>query len=166
MAIVNLTNSETFKIHGNAFEGQALTGGLDIYTITTSLDINPVGIEVDNGTFDPDVFENSASINGAQRFNHLIQLISTRAQPVIIGGISKTTGTTPTYSFTFYIEHPYAWEMSGDLAHPTLAETINGALDFVVGDAIGTDGVNTTVGKVVQLFNDVDPNSPTRSEIE
>lgn len=160
MAITNLTNSLPYKIHGNSFEGQALTGGLDIYTISTTLDINPVGVEVDAGTFDPDYFPlNGGTLNGAQRFNKLIQLISTRAQPVIIGGVLSTGGTTPTYSFTFYIEHTDAWVVNGDATHPTLGETINGILDFVVGTTIGTDGVNTTVSSVTQLFNDLDINN-------
>lgn len=160
MALTNLTNSLPYKIHGNSFEAEALTGGLDLYTITTTLDINPVGVEVEPGTFDPDYFPlNGGTLNGAQRFNKLIQLISTRAQPVILGGVASTGGDTPTYSFTFYIEHPSAWEQNGDNLHPTLAETINGVLDFVVGSTIGTDGVNTTVGSVTQIFNDLDPSN-------
>lgn len=169
MAITNLTNSGSFRIHGNAFEGQALTGGLDLYTITTTLDINPVGVDTTNGTFDPEFLPlelaSGATPNGAQRFNKLIELISTRAQPVIIGGVAATTGDTPTYSFTFYIEHPYAWEVnaletaSQTVTRPTLSDTINGVLDFVTGSTIGTDGVNTTVAKAGQFFNDLDPNN-------
>lgn len=127
------------KVHGTSFPGQALTGSLNFYVVRTLNDIRPSAAKDPN---DP----------AQKRLNKLIEVISLRAQPVIIGEIvvenelrssvvdlpARTDDVTypgtatevPVYSMMFAIEKNMAWEVLG-VANPTLAETLNGIEGFV-----------------------------------
>ncbi len=123
----------TQKVHGVSFPGQHLSGGLNYYTVRTTLDIRP--------SADKDL--NDAA---QKRLNKLVETISLRAQPVIMGrvvesveakadvidlpAVSALPGTDVTiYVLKFAIEHNFAWEVEGN--NPTLAESLNGVEGFV-----------------------------------
>jgi hypothetical protein len=127
------------KVHGTSFPGQALTGNLNFYAIRTLLDIRPSAAKDPN---DP----------AQKRLNKLIETISLRAQPVILGSVEVATelrssnvdlpsrtdtvtypGTStevPVYTLIFAIEKNWAWEVVG-VANPTLAESLNAVEGFV-----------------------------------
>lgn len=134
------------KVNGVSFPGQHLTGGLNYYTVRTLLDIRPtVSGEIGaDGVFD----QSTADISNAaqQRLDKLVEVISTRAQPVIMGRVRVSTEAkaditdlpavaalpgpnVDVYVFKFAIEHNQAWEVSGN--NPDLAETLHGIAGFV-----------------------------------
>lgn len=141
----------TNKVHGFSMPGQHITGGLDFFTVYTTLDITPVEF-TEHGTYVPEFsagtyatnYQDSRVVDSQYRLEKLIETIATRAQPVIMSGVETvvadadtatkidmplaTAGTT-LYSFTFAIEHPDAWEIIGNDA--TLQDSIDGVLDFV-----------------------------------
>lgn len=135
----------TQKINGVAFPGQHLTGGLNYYTIRTTLDIRPSASH--------DIADAAQA-----RLNKLVETISLRAQPVIMGTVKESveqksaitdlpvvagmSGTTVTvYTFKFAIEHNLAWEVDGN--NPTLAESLDGVAGFVY--TVPTTGNNVSV---------------------
>lgn len=135
----------TQKVHGVSFPGQHLTGGLNYYTVRTVLDIRP--------SADKDL--NDAA---QKRLNKLVETISLRAQPVIMGKVVESveakaditdlpavagmSGTDVTvYTLKFAIEHNLAWEVEGN--NPTLAESLDGVEGFVF--TVPTTGNNVSV---------------------
>lgn len=73
------------QVNGKVLSGEHLTGNLQFYSVTTSIDITPV--------------------SGQANLNKLIEVISLNGQPVIMGAV---TGTGP-YSLKFAIEHAGSW---------------------------------------------------------
>lgn len=143
--------SYELKIHGTSNPGQFLTGNLNFYTIRTTLDIRP---SADKDPHDP----------AQSRLDKLVAVISTRAQPIILGGVQVTTepkssvtdlpaasavqGSDVTvYTIRFAIEHNQAWEVNGN--NPNLAETLNGVEGFV--HAYPTTDNNVAVATAVLL---------------
>ena len=141
----------TDKVHGFSMPGQHITGGLDFFTVYTTLDITPLEFEA-HGTYTPAFTEGTYATNyqdtrvvdSQLRLDKLIETISTRAQPVIMGAVTTVTADASTadtidlpaatagttlYTFTFAIEHPDAWAIVGN--DPSLNDTLNGVLDFV-----------------------------------
>ncbi len=129
------------RIHGKVNAGQSLTGGLDFFRIRTTLDIRA-------GAY------GDAS---QKRLDKLVQVISTRAQPVILRDVVVSTETDPAdlpaasgsvsvYTLEFAIEHRGAWTITTN--DPTLAETLDGIEGFVYDFANTTDN-NVAVDKVV-----------------
>lgn len=127
------------KVHGTSFPGQALTGSLNFYAVRSLMDIRP---STNKNPSDP----------AQKRLDKLIETISLRAQPVIIGEVTvanelrsstvdlpartdqtKYPGTAtevPVYTMVFAVEKNMAWEVMG-VANPTLPETLNGVEGFV-----------------------------------
>lgn len=130
----------TKKINGFSGAGQFLTGGLNFYTVVTTLDIRP---DASKGTDAQgvDQFGYYEATEAQKRLDKLVETISTRAQPVIMNSVVATTATAAdadvldvavggaVYKMTFAIEHNMAWEVSGS-ANPTLAESLDGVAGF------------------------------------
>ena len=141
----------TNKVHGFSMPGQHITGGLDFFTVYTTLDITPLEFDA-HGTYVPSFtagtyatnYQDTRVVDSQLRLDKLIETISTRAQVVIMGAVTTvvadantadtidmpaaTAGTT-LYTFTFAVEHPDAWAIVGN--DPSLNDTLNGVLDFV-----------------------------------
>lgn len=118
----------TEKVHGAAFAGQALTGGLNFYSVRTTLDIKATGVLSDESQ---------------KRLDKLVETISLRAQPVIMSAIVESAETDPAdipaaigegevtvYTLRFAVEHNKVWEL-GNSPDATLAESLNGIEGFV-----------------------------------
>lgn len=115
-----------------ANNSEAFGRKLDFYTIRTTLDITP-------GAY---------GTTSQNRLNALIEVIGLRAQPIIVSVEPVTSETAPVdlpvagsgsvsvYVMKFALEHFGAW--SG--ATPSLAESLNGVLDFVFANG-STDNV-------------------------
>lgn len=131
------------KVNGMAKPGQGLTGGLNFYTVRTLLDIRPTGNMADEAQV---------------RLDKLVQTISMRAAPVILGDVVVTSeakadivdlpaaaaapGTdVDVYTLKFAIEHDLAWELINN--DPSLAESLNGVAGFVF--TFPTDDNNVSV---------------------
>lgn len=128
-----------------ARNGESLGRQLDFYTIRTTLDITP-------GVY------GSVSQN---RLNALIEVIGTRAQPIIVSVEASSIETAPqdltaagtntvsVFELKFALEHFGAW----DGATPTLGSSLNGILDFVTTAVKVTPGVadNIAVTRFVAL---------------
>lgn len=138
------------KVHGDAFPAQALTGSMNYFTVRTTLDIRPVS----GGNTPPTVEQKEAQ----NRLNKLVEIISTRAQPIILGDIVVTTeaspvndlpvtasesGSIPVFNLKFAIEHNVAW------APEALADSLNGIAGFV--HTAPTTGNNVSVAIHTQL---------------
>lgn len=119
--------------------GESLGRQLDFYTIRTLLDITP-------GDF------GSAS---QDRLNRIIEVIGTRAQPIIVSVETASTETSPSdlpaatgsvsvFTLKFALEHVGAWEGTT----PTLAQSLNGIAGFV---SVGTDPHNVVVTRFGSL---------------
>lgn len=121
------------KVHGAVSPTSVVGGKLNYYTVRTLLDIRP------SATGD-------LKDEAQDRLNKLVEVISLRAQPMIIGGITVTSeakasiadlpaaaavqGTNVTvYTMKFVINHNQSWEVSGN--NPTLVETLDGVAGFV-----------------------------------
>jgi len=112
------------KIHGVSRDGEFLTGDMDFFTVRSLVDITTDA----NG--DP---ADQSQLN----LDKLIETISTRAQPVIIGQVS--TESAPNYDdfvgfstgtvwvLQFATEHTRAW---GPLTG-TVVDELNDALDGI-----------------------------------
>lgn len=133
------------KVNGMVSSDQALTGGLNYYTVRTTLDIRPTGVLSDASQ---------------KRLDKLVETISLRAQPVILSAVATTTETSPAdipsasgsvsvYTLKFAIEHNRAWEMGGS-PNPSLAETLDGVEGFVYDEAV-TNSNNVAVALVETL---------------
>lgn len=133
------------RVNGTVKPNQSLTGGLNFFTVRTTLDIRY------SATGD-------LSNEAQKRLNKLVEVISTRAQPVIIGDVAVSTETAPiadlpvtasstgdvtVYALNFSIEHNLAWEAEA------LAEVLNGVAGFVYD--VPTDQNNVAVVMRTQL---------------
>lgn len=133
------------RVNGTVKPNQSLTGGLNFFTVRTTLDIRY------SATGD-------LSNEAQKRLNKLVEVISTRAQPVIIGDVAVSTETAPiadlpvtasstgdvtVYALNFSIEHNLAWEAEA------LAEVLNGVAGFVYN--VPTDQNNVAVVMRTQL---------------
>lgn len=106
------------KVNGRAFGGEFLTGNMQFLTVTTSIDIRTTGMV-------------GASANSQARFDRLIEVVSQRAQPIILGGVTVDESN---YVVTFAIEHLDVWTATG----------LRDALDTQLPDDGYTSG-NTSV---------------------
>lgn len=131
------------KINGAAVPGEFLGKNLDFFVVRTSLDITPTG---------------SLADESQKRFEKLIETISTRTQPIVMGNVVVTdevapvadlpatlaagSGTTvQVYNFKFAMEHTEAWDNTGI----DLADSLDGIMGFV--STIPTDANNVSVEK-------------------
>jgi len=120
----------TTKVNGNAFAGDHVGKKFDYFTVRTTLDITATG-----------------NINDAsqQRLNKLVEVIATRAQPILQGQIGVSTESAPVadlpvtggmsgnvtvYTLRFAIEHHLAWPV--DPSNP-LVDSLGEALDGIAG---------------------------------
>ena len=134
------------RVNGAAVAGEFLTGDMDFFMLRTTLDITPTG---------------DFSDASQKRFEKVVEAISTRAQPVIMGNVFTTdevgpiadlpvtsisSGATITvYNFKFAIEHEEAWDNTGI----DLADTLDGIDGFV--STIPTDDNNVSVQKWTEM---------------
>lgn len=127
------------KVNGTARPVEHLTGNMDFFLVRTTLDITPTGN-----------LEDESQV----RFERLIEAISTRTQPVIMGNVYTSdetgpvadlpvaaSGTVTVYNFKFAMEHTEAWDNTG----VDLADTLDGVAGFV--STIPTDANNVSVTK-------------------
>lgn len=113
------------KVNGTSFPKEFLTKNMDFFTVRTTQDIT-----VDGSNDPADVSQ--------QRLDKLVETISLRAQPVILGEVVVETETAPVsdlpetqslstgdsvtvYTIRFATEHRAAWEDAD-----TLAEALDG----------------------------------------
>lgn len=115
-----LNSTETLGRKQRAGEGEYLGRNLDFYTVRTLLDIS----------------RGASESESQARLNALIQIIGTRAQPIIVNIEPVATETDPAdlpggegavsvYTLKFAIEHEGAWE-----ATPSLAQSLVGVAGF------------------------------------
>jgi len=93
------------KVHGFVSTGyESLTSNFEFITITTAIDIRLYA----NHTFStpPTPVEITAATTSQAALDKLIQIVSLRGQPVIMGAV---TGAGP-YVVKLTIEHPAAWQ--------------------------------------------------------
>jgi|HigsolmetaAR203D_1030402.scaffolds.fasta_scaffold04436_4 hypothetical protein len=76
------------KVNGKALPGENLTGNLQFFSVTTTVDIS--------GT----------TAQSQKAFDRLIEIISLNGQPVILGPVTVDGSD---YSFRFATEHAGAW---------------------------------------------------------
>lgn len=156
----------TDKVHGFSMPGQHITGGLDFFSVYTTLDITPLEFE-QHGTYVPSFtqgtyatnYQDTRVVDSQLRLDKLIETISTRAQPVIMGAVTTVTADASTadtidlpaatagttlYTFTFAIEHPDAWAIIGN--DPDINDTLNGVLDFV--NVVPKAGNNVVITRI------------------
>lgn len=161
------------KINGlNHGSRQNLTGGLDTYTIYTTVNITPTGVrKYVDGTLATNYRDQldltDAATLSQYNLDKLIEVLSSRGQPVIISGItsgatvpSSVTDFTPAsgatvYSIQFSNEHNMAWDV---VNNPTLAETLNGVGSFVYTGVSGAATNTLTVVKDSSYSNDFSVN--------
>lgn len=135
---------------------EALTIGLDYYTITTMINIMPqpvgafadvVGITAVSPS--PNAFMNQANAANVTTFvpgtipndfsqdalDRLIEIVSQRGQPVIMGAPVAVVNSVTTFKFA--IEHPSSWGVTANSSQqyvPMLANAIQtGGIDFGFG---------------------------------
>jgi hypothetical protein len=166
------------KVNGFSNSGEFLTGNLDFFTLRTTLDITPNGIvaEADSADYIDDpvlpytdingaVYNTVAAYNAARdvqiRFNKLIETISNKAQPIIVGGVpdpevelapvpdlpvtgSLTSGTpVNVYTFKFAIEHTEAWDPND------LEDALDGISGFVKSTLPNTTNVSIVLNSTL-----------------
>lgn len=108
------------KVQGWSQPGEFLVGSMDFWTLVLAgIDITPTGVTGDAADVNPAgvypivvngvSYANSTDYNTARakqvNFDKVIAVISTRAQPVILGAVAFSTNST----LKFAIEHPEAW---------------------------------------------------------
>ena len=132
----------TEKVNGWASKGDFMRREMDFFLVRTTLDITPSGSLEDESQL---------------RFERLIETVSTRAQPVILGNVYETEEVAPVadlpvtaassgatltvYNVKFAIEHEEAWDNTGI----DLADSLDGIAGFV--STIPTDDNNVSVEK-------------------
>ena len=135
------------KVNGFTATGiESLTSNFEFLTIATDVDIRTAA----NG---------SATSQAA--LDKLIQIVSERGQPVIMGNV---TGTSAPFGIMLAIEHPYAWECTAttgqvyndpraneDLVSKLKADGIN----YGFGGAIVTGSITTTTMTVTAVTSGV-----------
>ena len=127
----------TTKVNGYSTAGDFTRRNMDFYTVRSVLDFTPTG---------------SLSAVSQQRFDFLVETISTRAQPVILGQVFTTIETGPVsglpvtvsgvsaytiYNVRFAIEHEGAWENT----NVSLAESLDGLHGFVYTFPVSANNV-------------------------
>src|SRR6056300_1270386 len=80
------------QIHGTGRPGEHLTGAIEYFTAYTLVDVTDSGITDPNN---PD----TAGYNQAQNLNVLLQVISLRAQPIVVSVSKRTAQDMADYSF-------------------------------------------------------------------
>jgi hypothetical protein len=131
------------KVHGTSFSDQALVGGLVFYQVKTLVNITP------SADADPAAASQIA-------LDKLIEVISTRAQPVILGAVTSasvaatsvntdlpaagSSGNVTVYSIQFAVEHAAIWE-----ATPSLASSLDGIAGFVFTSPTTSNNVHVAV---------------------
>jgi hypothetical protein len=113
------------KVNGHVLAGESLTGNIDFFTLTTSVNI----LASDNGG-------NPAS---QARLDKLVEVISLRGQPIIMGTPFTASSN---YVFKFAIEHTGAWE--------GVTPSLVNAIELHAGH-LGFTASNTSVGVSARL---------------
>lgn len=134
------------KVNGyNHGSRQNLTGGLDFYTIYTTANITATGVrKYVSGTllsnYRDQLDLTDAATKSQYNLDKLIEVLSSRGQPVFISGVTSgatvpatVTDFTPAsgatvYSIQFAIEHNMAWDVisdAADAANPLNVGTLN-----------------------------------------
>jgi hypothetical protein len=109
------------KVNGHAFAGEHLTSNIDYFTVSTPVNLT------------------AAVANGISALDKLVEVVSLRGQPVIMGAV---TGTGP-YVLKFATEHKGSWNVSGDQVTDNSAADLKAAI-IAHGVGFGFDA-NTTV---------------------
>jgi hypothetical protein len=129
----------TVRVNGSGASGQKLTGGLDYFTLTTTVNITPTGVVAKSTTYGTISGSNTVKINGVTydgtltnatsdydaaraaqtAFDKIIEIISTRGQPVIMG-LPAWNGSSA-YVFRWAGEHRDAWYNLTQFASDTTA---------------------------------------------
>lgn len=171
----------TDKIHGfvgRAWNGKvdnsamALTGSLDIFTLRTTVDITPTGTATYENGGEATNFVDARVHDSQWALDKIIQVISTRGQPVVLTNVTKSTESSPAdlpaagasatvYSFTFMIEHAGSWyDNNGNLMLPT---ALNGVAGLVF--TTPTTGNNVSVSLVNEFKSTIDNTGGNSTEI-
>jgi hypothetical protein len=117
---------------------QALGSHQEYITIATFLNITPA---VDTQTGNPTDDDNIVALSQGQ-LNKLIQIVSERGQPVIMGNVTST-GTPVVYTLFLVNEHYNAWSNTG----------VQGVVNVQLQDRLALDGINYGFGGAVVTGN-------------
>lgn len=133
------------KVHGSGFPKESLTKNMDFFTIRTTLDIT-----IDTTGSAPFFGGNDPADASQARFDKMVETVSLRSQPVILGDVVVTVETAPVadlpatsalssgssvsvFTIRFANEHEAAWSAE------TLSEALDGIEDFVFDSVTPTD---------------------------
>ncbi len=148
----------TIKINGTGNFGQKLTGGLDYFTLTTTVNIIPTGVFGPVTAYTPNALSSTNTVviagvtyNGTVTnsltdytiarasqiaFDRLLEVITTRGQPVIIG--TPVWNGSTAYTFVWASEHRDAWLNITQGAGQTVPYTDPGAITTNIYDSSPT----------------------------
>lgn len=147
------------QVNGVSFPAEFLTKNMDFFTLRTTLDITPDGNEDPTDT-------------AQQRLDKVVETVSLRAQPIILGEIVSEgetgpvsdlpataglgTGTSVTvYTLRFAIEHADAWPSADDLASALNGlDTRNTSTGAESGNPFVYDSVDTSNNNVAVYVNE------------
>lgn len=164
----------TDKVHGFvAGASQALTGGLDFFTVYTTQDITPTGVmNYTPGTLSTN-YVDTVNLDDAQtssqwHLDKLVETISGRGQPVFMTAVTQldtvpagiadfAPAAGPVYTLQFAIEHNFAWDVFPSTI-ATLPESLNGIGHFINIGASGAATNTITVVKNASYSNDFNVN--------
>lgn len=150
----------------------ALTGSLDIFNLYTTVDITPTGKSSYNAATQATNYVETRVHDSQWLLDKIIEVISTRGQPVVLTNVSSSTvaadaastagGLSGTvYQFTFMIEHAASWfDNNGKLMLP---EALNGVGSLVYVD--GGASNNVAVSLVNEFKSTTDETAGTANYI-
>lgn len=153
---------------------QNLTGGLDFYTVYTTVDITPTSTRKYNtGTLATNYLDTLDLTDPATlsqyNLDRLVETIALRGQPVFYSGVSTVTALPATvtdmtpasgatiYTIQFAIEHNFAWDVDPSTI-PNLPESLNGVGSFVYTGTAGASTNTVSVVKNASYSNDYNVN--------
>lgn len=110
--------------------GESLTGNLDFYTVTTT-DVNILPSTDVNG-----------DATSQNRLDKLVEVISLRGQPVILGSVVRSGSGPFTYSVRFALEHEGAWANVGTNALRDAIAAAGVDFGFTTGNTTVTVATN------------------------
>lgn len=113
------------KINGHVVTGvENVTSNFEFITISTAVDIRTAG-------------QSGGSANSQKALDKLIEVVSQRGQPVIMGNV---TGSSAPFGVIFASEHAGAWQNAGSTAlkNKIIADGVN------YGFGVNVNGVDDT----------------------
>lgn len=152
---------------------QNLTGGLDFFTVYTTVNITPTGVmNYTPGTRETNYIDtvNLSDEQTSQQWHldKLVETISGRGQPVFMTAVTELSAVPagiadfapaagPVYSLQFAIEHNFAWDVYPSTI-ANLPESLNTVGSFVYTGTAGAATNTITVVKNASYSNSFNVN--------